>query len=87
VACENVLKIAFIQNWIYSKRLDITPDMDLLAKKIHYTRLNTINKLEIIFARKRSSMIDNCIRKSRKIGSGHFHAFFDFMLNLLLPVD
>jgi hypothetical protein len=35
------------------KILDINLDMDLLAKKIHYTILNTIIKLEIILAQKK----------------------------------
>jgi hypothetical protein len=34
------------------KRLDRSPAMDLLVIRIHYTRLNTINKPEIIMERK-----------------------------------
>jgi hypothetical protein len=50
--------------------------MDLLVEKMHYTRFNAINKPEIILARKGSCMLDNYVRESTKIGSGHLFAFF-----------
>jgi hypothetical protein len=53
-----VLNIAFQQSWIYSKRLGKSPAKDLLVKRIHYTRLNAINKPESILARNWFCMIE-----------------------------
>jgi hypothetical protein len=55
--------------------LDRSPAMDLLVKRIHYTRLNAIIKPDIILARGWYCMIDKCNKKLTKIRSGHLHVF------------
>jgi hypothetical protein len=57
-----VLNIAFQQSWIYSKRLGKSAAKDLFVKKIHYTRLNAINKPKSILALNWFWMIEICIR-------------------------
>jgi hypothetical protein len=74
-----VLQKVSIQNWIHSKWVSGSQDMDLLVEKMHCTRFNAINKPEIISARKRFCKLDKCISKLTKLHLATFmHLFILF---------